>query len=96
MSLSWVSILWSSSVQFQRIPGVSNAALVSEEWIYQLAFSLQLVWLLLAVAGRYRVPIPGAGLAFYYLVVTWATLAGLARYVRFGPHLLWERIEGTR
>jgi len=75
---------------------VSNAALVGEGWIYQLAFSLQLVWLLLAVAGRYRVPIPGAGLAFYYLVVTWATLAGLARYVRFGPPLLWERIEGTR
>ena len=75
---------------------VSNAALVGEGWIYQLAFSLQLVWLLLAVAGRYRVRIPGAGLAFYYLVVTWATLAGLARYVRFGPPLLWERIEGTR
>jgi non-ribosomal peptide synthetase component F len=25
-----------------------------------------------------------------------ATVAGLARYVRFGPPLLWERIEGTR
>jgi hypothetical protein len=24
------------------------------------------------------------------------TIAGLARYVRFGPPLLWERIEGTR
>jgi cellulose synthase/poly-beta-1,6-N-acetylglucosamine synthase-like glycosyltransferase len=75
---------------------VSNAALVGEGWVYQLAFALQLVWLLLAVAGRFRLPIPGAGLAYYYLVVTWATLAGLARYVRFGPPLLWERIEGTR
>ena len=46
--------------------------------------------------GRLRLPIPGAGLAYYYLVVTWATLEGLARYVRFGPPLLWERIEGTR
>ena len=52
--------------------------------------------LLLATAGRFRVPIPGAGLAYYYLVVTWATVEGLARYVRFGPPLLWERIEGTR
>ena len=63
---------------------------------YQAALALQLVWLLLAGAGRLRLPIPGAGLAYYYLVVTWATLAGLARYVRFGPPLLWERIEGTR
>jgi cellulose synthase/poly-beta-1,6-N-acetylglucosamine synthase-like glycosyltransferase len=75
---------------------VSNAALVGEGWVYQVAFALQLVWLLLAVAGWFRVPIPGAGLAFYYLVVTWATVAGLVRYVRFGPPLLWERIEGTR
>jgi cellulose synthase/poly-beta-1,6-N-acetylglucosamine synthase-like glycosyltransferase len=75
---------------------VSNAALVGEGWVYQLAMALQLVWLLLAGAGRLRLPIPGAGLAYYYLVVTWATLAGLARYVRFGPPLLWERIEGTR
>jgi cellulose synthase/poly-beta-1,6-N-acetylglucosamine synthase-like glycosyltransferase len=75
---------------------VSNAALVGEGWVYQVAFGLQLVWLLLAMAGRFRVPIPGAGLAYYYLVVTWATVEGLARYVRFGPPLLWERIEGTR
>jgi cellulose synthase/poly-beta-1,6-N-acetylglucosamine synthase-like glycosyltransferase len=75
---------------------VSSAALVGEGWIYRAALALQLVWLLLAAAGRLRLPIPGAGLAYYYLVVTWATLAGLARYVRFGPPLLWERIEGTR
>jgi cellulose synthase/poly-beta-1,6-N-acetylglucosamine synthase-like glycosyltransferase len=75
---------------------ISSAALVGEGWIYQAALAAQLLWLVLAVAGWLRVPIPGAGLAFYYLVVTWATLAGLARYVRFGPPLLWERIEGTR
>lgn len=75
---------------------VSSAALVGEGWVYQVALALQLVWLLLAGAGRLRLPIPGAGLAYYYLVVTWATLAGLARYVRLGPPLLWERIEGTR
>ena len=74
----------------------TSVALVGEGWVYQLVLALQLLWLALALAGRLRVPIPGAGLAYYYLVVTWATLAGLARYVRFGPPLLWERIEGTR
>ena len=74
----------------------TSIALVGQGWIYQLVFALQLLWLALALAGRLRVPIPGAGLAYYYLVVTWATLAGLARYVRFGPPLLWDRIEGTR
>jgi cellulose synthase/poly-beta-1,6-N-acetylglucosamine synthase-like glycosyltransferase len=75
---------------------LSNAALLGEGWVYEVAFALQVVWLLLAAAGRFRVPIPGAGLAYYYFVVTWATLAGLVRYVRFGPPVLWERIEGTR
>ena len=75
---------------------ISSAVLVGEGWAYQAVLAAQLLWLLLAGAGRLRLPIPGAGLAYYYLVVTWATLAGLARYVRFGPPLLWERIEGTR
>ncbi|MEK6274726.1 MAG: glycosyltransferase family 2 protein [Actinomycetota bacterium] len=75
---------------------ISSAVLVGEGWVYQAVLAAQFVWLLLAGAGRLRLPIPGAGLAYYYLVVTWATLAGLARYVRFGPPLLWERIEGTR
>jgi cellulose synthase/poly-beta-1,6-N-acetylglucosamine synthase-like glycosyltransferase len=74
----------------------SSAVLVGEGWIYQAVLAAQLLWLMLAMAGRLRLPIPGAGLAYYYLVVTWATLAGLVRYVRFGPPLLWERIEGTR
>ncbi len=75
---------------------VSSAVLVGEGWVYQAVLAAQLLWLMLAGAGRLRLPIPGAGLAYYYLVVTWATLAGLARYIRFGPPLLWERIEGTR
>jgi len=74
----------------------SSIALVGEGWVYRAALAAQLLWLLLAGAGKLRVPIPGAGLAYYYFVVTWATIAGLVRYVRFGPPLLWERIEGTR
>src|SRR5262245_49539050 len=75
---------------------VSSIALVGEGWVYRVVLVAQLLWLLLAAAGKLRVPIPGAGLAYYYFVVTWATIAGLVRYVRFGPPLLWERIEGTR
>src|SRR5207244_11032632 len=75
---------------------VSSAVLVGEGWVYQAVLGAQLVWLLLAGAGRLRLPVPGGGLAYYYLVVTWATLAGLARFVRSGPPLHWERIEGTR
>jgi cellulose synthase/poly-beta-1,6-N-acetylglucosamine synthase-like glycosyltransferase len=74
----------------------ASIALVGEGWVYRVVLAAQLLWLLLAGAGKLRVPIPGAGLAYYYFVVTWATIAGLVRYVRFGPPLLWERIEGTR
>jgi cellulose synthase/poly-beta-1,6-N-acetylglucosamine synthase-like glycosyltransferase len=74
----------------------SSIVLVGEGWIYRVVLAVQLLWLLLAGAGKLRVPIPGAGLAYYYFVVSWATIAGLVRYVRFGPPLLWERIEGTR
>jgi hypothetical protein len=74
----------------------SSIALVGEGWVYRVVLAAQVIWLLLAGAGKLRIPIPGAGLAYYYFVVTWATIAGLVRYVRFGPPLLWERIEGTR
>jgi cellulose synthase/poly-beta-1,6-N-acetylglucosamine synthase-like glycosyltransferase len=74
----------------------TSLALVGEGWVYRGALAVQLAWLALAAAGRLKLPIPGAGLAYYYLLVTWATLAGLARYVRLGPPLLWERVEGTR
>jgi cellulose synthase/poly-beta-1,6-N-acetylglucosamine synthase-like glycosyltransferase len=74
----------------------SSIVLLGEGWAYRAALAAQLLWLLLAGAGKLRVPIPGAGLAYYYFVVTWATIAGLVRYVRFGPPVVWERIEGTR
>jgi len=74
----------------------SSIVLVGEGLVYQVVLAAQAIWLLLAGAGKLRLPIPGAGLAYYYFVVTWATIAGLVRYVRFGPPLLWERIEGTR
>jgi len=64
--------------------------------LYGALLALQLVWLAMAVAGRLRLPIPAAGIAYYYFLVTWATLAGLWRYLRFGVPVTWEHVEGTR
>ena len=39
---------------------------------------------------------PGAGIAYYYFLVTWATVAALVSYLRFGVSPHWERAEGVR
>jgi hypothetical protein len=57
---------------------------------------LQLLWLVLAALGRLRVRVPGAGIAYYYFLVTWATIAALVSYLRFGVSPHWERAEGVR
>ena len=74
----------------------SSLALVGEGWLYRGALAAQLGWLALAALGRLRVPVPGAGLAYYYLLVTWATVAALAGYLRHGVSPHWERTEGAR
>jgi cellulose synthase/poly-beta-1,6-N-acetylglucosamine synthase-like glycosyltransferase len=74
----------------------SSAALVGEGRIYDFALGGQLGLLALAMAGRLRVPIPGAALAYYYVLVTWATVAALAGYLRFGVPAVWEKAAGTR
>jgi glycosyltransferase involved in cell wall biosynthesis len=74
----------------------SSIALVGDGAIYAGALAAQLVWLLLALAGRFRLRVPGASLAYYYFLVTLATLTGLVRYLRFGVPVVWEKIEGTR
>jgi GT2 family glycosyltransferase len=53
-------------------------------------------WLALALAGRRGSRNPAAALAWYYLVVTAASLAGLVRMVREGPQVTWTPVEGTR
>ena len=63
---------------------------------YALVLSAQIAALGLAAAGRLRAPIPGASLAYYYALVTWATVAALVRYLRFGVPAVWEKAEGTR
>jgi cellulose synthase/poly-beta-1,6-N-acetylglucosamine synthase-like glycosyltransferase len=74
----------------------ASAALIREGLFYEVAFSAQVAWLVLALAGRLRLPVPGAALAYYYFLVTLATLVGLVRYLRFGVPAVWEKTEGTR
>jgi cellulose synthase/poly-beta-1,6-N-acetylglucosamine synthase-like glycosyltransferase len=74
----------------------SSVALAPEGSFYRVALIGQLAFLALAVAGYKRVPIPGAGLAYYYLLTTVATLHALVRYVRVGSPATWTKAEGTR
>ena len=62
----------------------------------QTVLAAQLAGLALAAAGRLRAPIPGASLAYYYLLVTQATVVALVRYLRFGVPAVWDKAEGTR
>jgi cellulose synthase/poly-beta-1,6-N-acetylglucosamine synthase-like glycosyltransferase len=75
---------------------VSNALLLGQGLVYRLAFGAQLAGLGLAAAGRARLPLPGARLAYYYFLVTRATAAGLVRYLRSGTPQTWEKAKGTR
>jgi glycosyltransferase involved in cell wall biosynthesis len=74
----------------------TSIALVGHGVVYQVVLVAQLVWLVLAAAGRAHLPVPGAALAYYYFLVTWATVAALFRYARFGVPPVWEKVEGTR
>jgi glycosyltransferase involved in cell wall biosynthesis len=74
----------------------SNLALVREGTAYKAVLVGQVGWLALAAAGRMRAPVPGAGIAHYYLLMTTATIASLARYLRQGASWTWEKAEGTR
>jgi hypothetical protein len=74
----------------------TSIALAGHGLVYLVALAGQLAWLSLAALGRLRVPIPGAGIAYYYFLVTWATLAALVNYLRFGVSPHWERAEGVR
>ncbi|HXF98871.1 MAG TPA: glycosyltransferase family 2 protein [Gaiellaceae bacterium] len=75
---------------------LSTVALAARAPLYRAAFALQVAGLVLAAAGRARLPLPGARLAWYYLLVTSATVAGLLRYLRSGTPQTWEKARGTR
>ena len=75
---------------------LTSAALVRQGLVYEIALAAQAAGLLLALGGRLRLPVPGAALAYYYVLVTWATVRALQRYLRFGVPAVWEKAEGTR
>ena len=74
----------------------SNVVLLGRAPFYRRFFVLQLAGLGLAGAGKARLPVPGARLAYYYYVVTKATVAALVRYLRSGTPQTWEKAKGTR
>jgi glycosyltransferase involved in cell wall biosynthesis len=75
---------------------VSNLMLVARAPFYRMFLLFQLAGLGLAAAGKLRLPIPGARLAYYYYVVTKATVAALRRYLRSGTPQTWDKAKGTR
>jgi glycosyltransferase involved in cell wall biosynthesis len=74
----------------------ANVALAGRGRVYDLALAKQAALLALAAAGKAGVRAPGAALAYYYVLVTWATVVSLAGYVREGVPAVWEKAEGTR
>ena len=74
----------------------TSLALVGSGLVYELVLAAQVALLALAAAGRLRIPIPGGAVVYYYVLVTWATVAALFRYVRSGVPPVWEKVEGTR
>src|SRR5437867_6135261 len=66
----------------------TNAALLGEGALYQVALGLQL-----GVLGAAAL---GVGIARYYVLVTWATVVSLVNYLRRGVPTTWEAAEGTR
>jgi glycosyltransferase involved in cell wall biosynthesis len=75
---------------------VSNLMLIARGPFYRRFLVFQLAGLGLAAAGKARLPIPGARLAYYYYVVTKATIAALLRYTRSGTPQMWDKAKGTR
>ena len=75
---------------------ISNLMLVARAPFYRVFLVFQLVGFGLAGAGKARLPVPGARLAYYYYVVTKATVAALVRYMRFGTPQTWDKAKGTR
>ena len=75
---------------------VSNLMLFMRARRYRLFLVFQLAGLGLAAAGKARLPVPGARLAYYYFVVTKATVAALVGYLRSGTPQTWDKAKGTR
>lgn len=75
---------------------VTSVALAPRAPVYRLARGGQLAVLALAAAGRLRLPVPGAAVAYHYVIVTSATVGGLVRCLRGDVPAVWSKAAGTR
>jgi hypothetical protein len=66
----------------------TSLALVSHALVYDVVLAAQLLLFVAAAVG--------VGIARYYVLVSWATLAALWNYVRRGVPATWDVAEGTR
>jgi cellulose synthase/poly-beta-1,6-N-acetylglucosamine synthase-like glycosyltransferase len=73
----------------------ANVALAGRGRVYDIALAKHAAFLALAAAGKAGVRVPGAALAYYYVLVTWATVVSLAGFLR-GVPAVWDKAEGTR
>lgn len=67
----------------------TTAALAPRDRAARVLLAAHLGSLALAAAGRRRPELPLAGAAWYYVVVTGASVAGLARALARGPDVTW-------
>jgi cellulose synthase/poly-beta-1,6-N-acetylglucosamine synthase-like glycosyltransferase len=74
---------------------VANAFLLGDGWFYDLAFVLQLAFVVAALLGR-SVPIGPFRIARYYLLTTASIALGLWDRLRGGAGGRWEKAAGTR
>ena len=74
----------------------SSLALAGRGGVYRTALAAQLAFLGLAAAGRLRLPLPGAAIAYHYTLMTSATVAGLAQTLNGGTPVVWDKAAGTR
>jgi hypothetical protein len=74
----------------------ANVGLLGRRRVYDVALAKQAAFLALAAAGKTGIRVPGAALAYYYVLVTWATVVSLAGYLRHGVPAVWDKAEGTR
>ncbi len=74
----------------------SSLALAGHGGVYRTALAAQLAFLGLAAAGRLRLPLPGALIAYHYTLMIAATVAGLSRTMNGGTPVVWEKAPGTR
>ena len=75
---------------------LTSVVLAREGGLYRFALGKQMGFLAYAAAGRAGLRMPGAAHAYYYVLVTSATVTALVRYLRFGVPEVWDKAPGTR